>query len=81
MMLLVISGEGQAVLEELKNEAMVFFALPNSKATHIHLNSVLESEKVRCSVSPAMANNLFVASFRWSNMIKPSGLSSSVLTT
>ena len=64
MMLLVVSGEGQVVLEELKNKAMIFFAIPNSKATHIYLNSVLESEKDRCSVSPTMANNLFIASFR-----------------
>ena len=80
-MLLIASGEGQAIPEELNDEAMAFFALPNSKAAHIHLNSLLESEKVRCSVSPAMANHLFVASFRWSNMIRPSGLASSVLTT
>ena len=80
-MLLIASGEGQAMPDELNKEAMDFFALPNSKAAHIHLNSLLESNKVRCSVSPAMANHLFVGSFRWSNMIKPSGLASSVLTS
>ena len=80
-MILIALGEGQAMPDELNKEAMDFFALPNSKAAHIHLNSLLESNKVRCSVSPAMANHLFVGSFRWSNMIKPSGLSSSVLTS
>ena len=66
---------------ELNKEAMDLFALPNSKAAYIHLNSLLESNKVRCSVSPAMANHLFVGSFRWTNMIKPSGLASLVLTS
>ena len=60
---------------------MVFFSLPNSKSDHIHLNSLLESEKIRCSMSRAMDNHLFVASFCWSNIIRPSGLASSVLTT
>ena len=63
-MLLIASGEGQAMPDELSKEAMDFFALPNSKAAHIHLNSLLESNKARCSVSPAMANHLFVGSFR-----------------
>ena len=79
-MLLIASGEGQVVLEELNDEAMAFFVLPNSKVAHINLNSPLESEKVRGSVSPAIADHLFVASFRWSNMIRPSGLASLVLT-
>jgi len=80
-MLLIASGEGQAIPETSNAEAMEFFALSNSKAAHIHLNSLLESEKVRCSLSPAMANHLFIASFRWTNMIKPSGLAASILTT
>ena len=65
-MLLIASEEFQAVSEELNDEAMAFFALPNSKAAYINLNSPLESEKVRV---------------RWSNMSRPLGLASSVLTT
>ena len=41
-MLLVTSGEGQVVPEEMNDEAMAFFALPNSKSAHIHLNSLLK---------------------------------------
>ena len=44
--LLIASGEGQAMPHELSEEAMAFFALPNSKSAHIHLNSLLESSKV-----------------------------------
>ena len=80
-MLLIAYGEGQVIPDTLNPEAMTFFALPNVKTAHIHLNSLLESEKVRCSISLAMANHLYAASFRWVNMIRPSGFASSILTT
>ena len=65
----------------LNKEAMASFALPNSNSGHIHLNSLLEISKVRCSVSLAMANQLYVGSFCWENMIKPTGLAASVFTS
>ena len=31
-------GEGQVIPDTLNSEAMTFFALPNVKTAHIHLN-------------------------------------------
>ena len=44
-MLLIAYGEGQVIPDTLNPEAMTFFALPNVKTDHIHLNSLLESER------------------------------------
>ena len=49
-MLLLESGEVQVVLENLNDEAINLFTLSNSKSARSHLNSLLESEKVRRSV-------------------------------
>lgn len=68
-MLIIASGEDEAVPEELNGKASDFLVLPISKAAHIHLNSLLQSKEGRCSVSPAMAKHL----------IRPSGLASLVL--
>ena len=80
-MLLIAYGEGQVIPETLNSEAMIFFPLPHVKTAHIHLNSLLESEKVRCWVSSAISNHLCISSFRWVNMICPSGFASSILIT
>ena len=80
-MLLIAYGEGQVIPETLNSEAMIFFPLPHVKTAHIHLNSLLESEKVRFWVSSAISNHLCISSFRWVNMFCSSGFSSSILIT
>ena len=71
-MLLIAYGEGQVIPDTLNPEAMTFFALSNVKTAHIHLNSLLKSKKVRCSISLAMANHFYAALFRWVAIIHQS---------
>ena len=79
-MLMIANGSSNIVPDTLNVDAMAFFALSKAKLAHIHLNSMLETENIRVSVSPALANHLWNGSFLWSNHVTPSGLAASVLT-
>ena len=80
-MLMIANGSSNIVPDTLNDEAMAFFALSKAKLAHIHLNSMLETENIRVSVSPALANHLWNGSFLWVNHVTPSGLAASVLTS
>ena len=80
-MLQVANGVDQVVSEKLNEAAMEFFALSSAKLAHIHLNSLLETENIRVSISPALANHLWSGSFLWTNHVTPSGLAISVFTS
>lgn len=59
----IVNGVDEAVSENLNDAAMKFFALSSAKLAHIHLNSLLETENIRVSISPAFANHLRSGSF------------------
>ena len=80
-MIMIANGSSNIVPDTLNDEAMAFFALSKAKLAHIHLNSMLEAENIRVSVSPALANHLWNGSFLWVNHVTPSGLAASVLTS
>ena len=80
-MLQIANRVGKAVSDALNDDAMDFLSLSSAKNAHIHLNSILDAENIRVSVSPALANHLWSGSFLWTNHITPSGLASSVLTS
>ena len=44
-MLLIAYGEGQVIPDTFNLKAITLFVLHNVKTVHIHLNSLLESEK------------------------------------
>ena len=80
-MLMISNGSSNIVPDTLNDEAMAFFALTKAKLAHIHLNSMFETENIRVSVSPALANHLWNGSFLWTNHDTPSGLAASVLSS
>ena len=80
-MLLVASSQGEVVPSELSKEAMEFFAQSSVLHAQIFLNSLLESERIECSVSPAMTTSLMHGSFLWASALTPSGLAPSVISS
>ena len=77
--LLMATSLGEAVPSELNPKAMEFFSQPNTLNAQVLLNSLLQAERIDCSISSAMATSLLHGSFLWVNGITPSGFASSVI--
>ena len=80
-MILIASSQGEVVPSELSPEAMEFFSQSSTLHAQIFLNSLLESERIECQISPAMTTSLMHGSFLWSSSLSPSGLASSVISS
>jgi hypothetical protein len=80
-MLQVASSTGEVTVTEINKEALEFFKSTSVLNASIVLNSLLESEKIECSVSSAMTTALLHGSFLWINALTPAGLSCSTITS
>ena len=80
-MLCVAASQGDVVPTSLGPDAMEFFSQSSVLNAQIYLNSWLESERIECQVSSALATSLMHGSFLWASSITPSGLASSVITS
>lgn len=79
-MLLVAEAVSDVMGTELHSLGMEFFAQSNEKKAMIYINAYLESNQIRVSCQPAVANLLHHGSFLWTNSSTPSGFAMSVLT-
>lgn len=80
-MILVASSIGDITEVEINDEANAFFKCPNLLNASILLNSMLDSQRIDCSISNAMVTSLMHGSFLWTNPLTPSCLASSVITS
>ena len=80
-MILVASSLSEVTEIDYDAEAVEFFKCSATLHAQVMLNSILETENIECSVSPAMTTMLLMGSFLWRNAFSPSGLAASVLTT
>ena len=80
-MLLVASSQGEVVPSELPQEAMTLFTQSSVLHAQIFLNSILETERINCAITPAMATSLMHGSFLWASSLTPSGLAASVISS
>ena len=80
-MMLVASSVNEATVTELNPQAIEFFKASSTLNASIILNSVLETERIDCSVSNAMTTSLHHGSFLWNNSVTPSGLACCVITS
>ena len=80
-MILVASSIGDITEVEINNEAKAFFKCSNLLNASILLNSMLDAQRINCSISNAMVTALMHGSFLWTNPLTPSGLASSVITS
>ena len=80
-MILVASSVGEVTEVEYTADAAEFFKCSNTLHAQVMLNSLMETEGIECSVSPAVATTLLHGSFLWRNQLSPAGLASSVLST
>ena len=80
-MLLVASSVNEATVTEINANAAEFFSASSTLNASILLNSLLEGERIDCSISNAMANSLHHGSLLWINSVTPSGLACCVITT
>jgi hypothetical protein len=80
-MLLIASSENGLIPLKLKKEVMSFFKQSSVLNAQIFLNSLLESMKIDCSISPGLMTALLNGSFLWSSSLTPSGFASSVISS
>jgi hypothetical protein len=80
-MLQVASSIGEVTATEINTEALEFFKSSSVLNASIMLNSILEGERIECSISSAMTTSLLHGSFLWTNALTPAGLSCSTITS
>ena len=80
-MLLTAASVNDVIVSELEPSTMEFFGSSSPLNAQIILNSLLETGRIECSISPAMANCLMHGNFTWIDPLTPSGFASSVITT
>ena len=78
-MILVATSTGEATNVNYEQEASEFFKTTNILHAQVLLNSELESAKLDCTISPAMATVLSHGGFLWSNPLTPSGFAASTI--
>ena len=78
-MILVATSTGEATNVIYEQEAVEFFKTSNVLHAQVLLNSELESAKIDCSISPAMATALSHGGFLWSSPLTPSGFAASTI--
>ena len=66
---------------EINKKAAEFFKCTSLLNASILLNSLLEAERIECSVSNAVVTALIHGSLLWASPMQPSGLACSVLTS
>ena len=79
--ILVVSSMGEATELEYNGEAAEVFKCSNTLHAQVMLNSLLETEGIGVSISPAVTTTLLYGSFLWKNSFSPSGFAASVLTS
>jgi hypothetical protein len=80
-MILVASSTGEATNAVYEQDAKEFFKATNVLNAQVLLNSELETAKLDCSVSPAMATALSHGGFLWSSPLTPSGFAASIIVS
>ena len=79
--LLTAASVNDVIVSELEPNAMEFFGSSSPLNTQIILNSLLETGRIECSVSPAMETCLLHGNFNWIDPLTPSGFASSIITS
>ena len=78
-MILVATSTGEATNVVYEQEASEFFKTSNILHAQVLLNSELETAKIDCSISPAMATALSHGGFLWASPLTPSGFAASTI--
>ena len=80
-MIKVASSIGEVTALDITDEANEFFKSTSVLNAEITLNTIMETEKIDCSIPTSMATALLHGSFLWTNSITPSGLSCSIISS
>ena len=80
-MILVASSASEITEVDYNADAAGFFKCANSINAQVMLNSILETDNIDCSISPALATTLLYGSFLWRNAFSPSGFACSVISS
>lgn len=80
-MILVATSTGEATNVNYEQAASEFFKTTNILHSQVLLNSELESAKLDCTISPAMATMLSHGGFLWSSPLTPSGFAASTIVS
>jgi hypothetical protein len=78
-MIKVASSVGEVTALDITSEANDFFKSSSILNAEILLNTIMETEKIDCTIPTSMATALLHGSFLWTNSITPSGLACSII--
>ena len=70
-MLLIASSRGNVIPTELKDKAMAFFVLSNCSQAQQYLESILELDRIKCSIPTIVANLWLQGYLLWLNPLTP----------
>jgi hypothetical protein len=80
-MILVATSTGEATNVNYEQDAANFFKATNLLHAQVLLNSEMETARIDCTVSPAMATMLYHGGFLWSSPLTPSGFAASTIVS